>query len=77
MLLVLMCLLGLLYLTQVTKTNAYSYQISNLQAEQTQLKDEQAELQVSAARLQSLERIKNSEVAKNLVSISPIKTVQN
>ena len=30
-LIVLACLLGLLYLTQVTKTNTYGYQINGLQ----------------------------------------------
>jgi len=36
-LVVLACLLGLLYLTQVTKTNAYGYSINDLQQKQTQL----------------------------------------
>ena len=38
-LIVLACLLGLVYLTQVTKTNAYSYQIKKLQTEQSSLKN--------------------------------------
>ncbi len=77
MLIVLMCLLGLLYLTQVTKTNALSYKINDLKTKQSQLKTEQADLTVAAARLQSLERVKNSETAQNLVSISSSATVQN
>lgn len=77
MLIILACLLGLLYLTQVTKTNAYGYKINDLQQQQTQLQDENAELQVSAARLQALDRVKNSEVAKNMVSIAPSATIQN
>ena len=36
-LIVLACLLGLLYLTQVTKTNSYSYRINSLNKQQTQL----------------------------------------
>lgn len=74
---VLACLLGLLYLTQVTKTNAYGYQINDLKEQQSELKIEHDELQVSSARLQALERIKNSEVAQNLVTIAPNATVQN
>src|ERR1700741_2091684 len=66
MLIILACLLGLLYLTQVTKTNAYGYKINDLQQQQSKLKDENAELQVSAARLQALDRVKNSDVAKNM-----------
>jgi cell division protein FtsL len=77
MLIVLACFLGLLYLTQVTKTNALSYKINDLKQQQTQLKDEHADLEVSAARLQSLERVKNSDAAKNLVSLSSSSTVQN
>lgn len=77
LLIILACLLGLLYLTQVTKTNSYGYDINQLQTKQTELKRENNNLQLSAARLQSLERAKNSEVAKNMVSISPAGTVQN
>ena len=77
MLVILACLLGLLYLTQVTKTNAYGYKINDLQQQHTQLQDENAELQVSAARLQALDRVKNSDVAKNMVSVAPSATIQN
>ena len=77
MLIVLACLLGLLYLTQVTKTNAHGYQINELQEQQTALKTEHDELEVNSARLQSLERVKNSEVAKNMASATPAGTIQN
>jgi len=76
-LIVLACLLGLLYLTQVTKTNAYGYQINSLQQKQSQLKTEHDELEVASARLQSLSRVQNSNVAKNLVSVAPSSTVKN
>src|SRR3954467_2608862 len=76
-LIVLACLLGLLYLTQVTKTNAYGYQINGLQQQQTQLKTQHDDLEVASARLQSLDRVKNSPQAKSLVSIAPSATVQN
>lgn len=77
MLILLACLLGLLYLTQVTKTNALSYNINDLKKQQTNLKREHDDLAVNAARLQSLERVKNSEAAKNLVSLSSSSTIQN
>jgi hypothetical protein len=64
-------LIGLLYLTQVTKTNSYGYTINGLQSQQTKLKDQQADLEVTAARLRSLDRVANSKVAKNLVAASP------
>lgn len=77
MLVVLACLLGLLYLTQVTKTNAYGYQINSLQQQQASLQSEHSDLEVSSARLQSLDLVASSPVAKNLVSVAPTATVQN
>ncbi|GAC1387105.1 MAG: hypothetical protein NVS1B7_5850 [Candidatus Saccharimonadales bacterium] len=77
MLIVLACLLGLLYLTQVTKTNVYSYRINTLQEQKTSLISEHDDLSVNAARLQALERVKASTVNKNLVAITPSTTIQN
>ncbi|HET9173706.1 MAG TPA: hypothetical protein VFN56_00315 [Candidatus Saccharimonadales bacterium] len=76
-LIVLACLLGLLYLTQVTKTNAYGYTINTLQQQQAQLKNENNDLEVASARLQSLDRTQNSDVAKNMVSVAPSATITN
>ena len=75
-LIVLALVLGLLYLTQVTKTNAYGYQIDSLRREQTKLNTEHDDLAVASARLQSIERVQNSDVAKGLVSVAPSATVQ-
>jgi hypothetical protein len=77
MLVILACLLGLLYLTQVTKTNAYSYRINELETEASQLKDEHAELEVASARLQALERTRTSAAAKALVTVAPTATLQD
>src|SRR6266404_9175133 len=66
-LIILACLIGLLYLTQVTKTNSFGYTINSLQQQQSQLQNQNASLEVTAARLQSLDRVAASEVAKNLV----------
>lgn len=76
-LIVLVCLLGLMYLTQVTKTNTYSYQLNDLRSEQSKLAVEKDQLEVDSARLQALDRIKNSEANKSLVSIAPSGTAQN
>jgi hypothetical protein len=76
-LIVLACLLGLMYLTQVTKTNAYGYQINSLREKQSQLKTEHDDLTVASARLQSLNRVQTSPAAKNLVSVAPTATIQN
>ena len=77
MLLILACLLGLLYLTQVTKTNALSYKINDLKQQQSSLKTEHDDLEVNAARLQSLSRVKTSVAAKALTPLTPSATVQN
>jgi hypothetical protein len=76
-LIVLACVLGLLYLTQVTKTNAYGYQVNSMLEQQQQLKEERDNLEVASARLQSLDRVQNSDVAKGLVSVAPAATLQN
>lgn len=70
-LLVLASLVGLLYLTQVTRTNSFGYTISNLQQQQADLKQEKTDLEVQSARLQSLNRVAASDTAKNLVSAAP------
>ncbi len=70
-LIVLACLIGLLYLTQVTRTNSYGYIINNLQQQQTQLQDEKSNLEITTARLQSLDRVAASNPAKALVSVVP------
>jgi hypothetical protein len=76
-LIVLACLLGLLYLTQVTKTNAYGYQINGLQQQQSQLESQHNDLVAASARLQSLNRVQTSSEAKALVAVAPTATVQN
>ena len=76
-LIVLACLLGLLYLTQVTKTNAFGYKINDLQQKQSQLKEEHDDLEVASARLQSIDRVAASTEAKNMVAVTPSEAVQN
>lgn len=77
MLIVLACVLGLVYLTQVTKTNAYGYQINNLQQQQTALQNQHDDLEVASARLQSLDRVQTSDVAKTLAAATPSTTLQD
>jgi len=75
-LIVLACLVGLLYLAQVTKTNAYGFKINSLQQKQSQLNDEHDDLQVAAARLQSVDRIQASQVASTMTPAAPTATIQ-
>jgi cell division protein FtsL len=75
-LVVLACILGLVYLAQVTRTNAFGYKIHDLQSQASQLQQEHADLEVASARLQALDRVKDSDAAKNLVSVAPSETLQ-
>ncbi len=75
-LIVLFCLIGLLYLTQVTKTNSFGYTINSLQQQQNQLLDQKANLEVTSARLQSLDRVASSATAKNLIPVTPSGSIQ-
>ena len=76
-LVVLACLVGLLYLTQVTKTNAYGYEVNSLQEQRAQLQAEHDNLELASARAQSLNRVQTSQVASTLVPVAPSDTVQN
>lgn len=75
-LIVLTCLIGLVYLTQVTKTNAYSYQIQELQTKQQTLKEDQKDLELSAARLRSIDSEAVAKASESLVSVAPTATIQ-
>lgn len=66
------CMFGLMYLTQITKTSKYGLEIGDLRAKQETLEETNQALKVEAARLQSLDRIKKSEVAKELVEIEDV-----
>jgi hypothetical protein len=76
-LVVLACLLGLLYLTQVTKTSALGYRLNEIQRQHSLLEDEYDDLRVESARLQSLERVKISQPAHALVSATPSLTIRD
>ena len=75
-LVILSCLLGLLYLTQVTKTNASGYKIDQMKKEYSQLERDHNQLELSAARLQSMDRVSSSPATQGLVSIAPSGIVQ-
>jgi hypothetical protein len=59
----LLSVLGLIYLTQISKTSSYGYQINDLENKQTELQDQKRDLEVESARLQALEKVKQSPVA--------------
>ncbi|MDF2460617.1 MAG: hypothetical protein K0S68_20 [Candidatus Saccharibacteria bacterium] len=68
----LISVLALLYLNQITKTNAFSYKLTEQSAQRDRVLAEKRELQVEAGRLQSIEATKNSNVAKGMVPTSQV-----
>lgn len=72
----LLSVMGLMYLAQINKTNAYTYPINELETKRTALMAEQQQLEVEAARLGSLETVKNSTVAQNLAQPSQVQTIR-
>lgn len=67
-------LIGLLYLTQITKSTTYSYRIQNLEEEYSSKLKENQSLKIESARLQSLDRLEDSAYAKNLVTTDATNT---
>lgn len=61
---------------QINKTNAYTYPINELETKRDSLLAEQQQLKIEAARLGSLETVKNSTVAQNLSTPSSVETVR-
>ncbi len=59
--------LGLIYLTQATKTTAYSYEAQGLDAQINELAAKKSELEIQNARLTALSTVKDSAVAKAMV----------
>lgn len=72
----LLSVMGLMYLAQINKTNAYTYPINNLETKRDSLVAEQQQLKIEAARLGSLESVKNSTVAKNMTDPSSVQTIR-
>jgi len=70
-------ILALLYLTQITKTTVYGYQVSDLSQQRTELVTRNQELEVEAARLQSVAQIQGSAVAKSLQPENQVSVVNS
>ena len=59
--------LALLYLNQITKTSVFGYQVTDLANMQKKVSAERQELQVEAARLQSIQQVQKSNVVATMV----------
>lgn len=72
----LLSVMGLMYLAQINKTNAYTYPINSLETKRDSLVAEQQQLKIEAARLGSLDSVKNSAVAQNLTDPAKVQTIR-
>lgn len=69
--------LGLLYLTQVTKTSSYGYEIDKRETKLAELLDKKRELEVENARMQALERVSSSNVASAMTEPASVDYARN
>lgn len=69
---IMLAVLGMIYLTQITKTSTYGYQLNDLSQKKEQLASENRDLEVESAKLQALERVQQSNVANAMTT--PAKT---
>jgi len=58
--------LGLIYLTQATRTTGYDYKAQEIDQKIAELSTKQSDLEIENARLTALETVKNSSVAKSM-----------
>jgi hypothetical protein len=68
----LISVLALLYLNQITKTNTFSYQLTDLTTQRNQVEADNQQLAVEAGRLQSLSATQNSAVASKMVPVGQV-----
>lgn len=68
--------LGLIYVTQATRTTGYDYQVQRIDSQIAEYNEQRSELEVESARLTALETIRNSSVAKEMTSPASIQHVQ-
>jgi len=60
--------LGLIYVTQATRTTGYDYEAQKIDSQIAELNDQKGELEIENARLTALETIKSSSVAKEMTA---------
>lgn len=68
--------LGLIYVTQATRTTGYDYEAQKIDSKISEYTEQKNELEVESARLTALETIKNSNVAKGMTVSADTQFVQ-
>lgn len=69
--------LGLIYLTQATRTTSYDYEAQKIDSKIAELKNEKSDLEVENARLTALETVRNSSVARAMQPASSSEFIRN
>jgi len=64
--------LGLIYLTQATRTTGYDYESQKIDSQIADLNDQKSDLQIENARLTALSTVKDSAVAREMTQ--PVST---
>ena len=60
--------LGLIYLTQATRTTGYDYQSQKIDSQIADLNNQKSDLQIENARLTALSTVKDSTVAREMTT---------
>jgi cell division protein FtsL len=68
--------LGLIYLTQATRTTTYDYEAQKVDSKIAELRNEKSDLEVENARLTALETVRSSSVAKAMQPASTTEFAQ-
>jgi cell division protein FtsL len=68
--------LGLIYLTQATRTTGYDYESQKIDTQIADLNNQKSDLQIENARLTSLSSVKDSTVAKAMTTPASTDYVQ-
>lgn len=68
--------LGLIYVTQATRTTGYDYEAQKIDSKIAEYNQQKSELEVENARLTALETVKNSSVAQEMTTPSSTQYVQ-
>ena len=69
--------LGLIYLTQATRTTSYDYEAQKIDSKIAELRNEKSDLEVENARLTALETVRNSSVARAMQPASSSEFIRN
>lgn len=67
-----LAVMGLIYLTQITKTSVFGFEVNELKQQKETLEQTNQSLRIESARLQAIERIKQSEVANQLTDVDQL-----